>query len=217
MKKFKFMSVVASILAVVLLAGCGSDERAPYIEALEEADQTSIAGLGTWLGEHRERIDELFEIDEVHVDLEGDELEWEQVRNFDDEFLDHWSFEADGEDITITFVWDVEAATANPFATERAALVEWFDVVIEMMEEIDVERPLMFLATLGGFLTGTNSALEDGTISGYVRVPIENTISSIQEVHDLVLQDFDEPDLDLVEIRDITIGFLTDMQEIFID
>jgi len=113
MKRFKFMSVVAPILAVVLLVGCGGDERAPYIEALEEADQTTIAGLGYWLVEHSERIEELFEIDEVHVDLDGEELEWSQVRDFNDEFLDHWSFEADGEDITITFVWDYEAATAR--------------------------------------------------------------------------------------------------------
>jgi len=122
MKKFK-LGFIASILAVALLAGCGGDERVAYIEALEAADQTTILGLGTWMVEHEESIIELFEIDEIHTDREGEELEWETVRHFEDHFLDHWSFEADGEYITFTFVWDYEAATArSPLFDEH---LEW--------------------------------------------------------------------------------------------
>jgi len=217
MKKFKFLSLLIPVFTLALLTGCGSDERTPYINSLEELDQTSLTTLIEWLDENDESIEELFEVEMINVDLDGEELDWEQVLNFREEFFESWSFDVDGEDLVFSFTWDYEAATANPFATQRAGLVDWFDAVIEIMEDIDVDNPMMFIASLGGFLNGTNNALNDGSISGYARVPVENTVSSLQEVHDFVLQNLSASDLDLVDVRDTTIEFLTDMQAIFID
>ena len=217
MKRFKFLNLLVPIFVVALLAGCDSDERAPYIEALENANQTTLSSLEDWFIENEERIDELFEIDEIHVDLDGTELQWSQVSGFADEFFEAWSFEVDGEYLTFTFTWDYEAATANPFAAENLIIVEWFDVVIEMMEDIDVENSMLFLATLGGFISGTTNALDDPSITAYFRIPIEGTLDFLQEVHDIILQEFDDPTLDLAEIRDIVIDTLQGMRAIYAD
>ena len=227
MKKVKLSGIFLSILAIFLLVGCNGDDGAYYIEQLEELDRTDLAALNNWLDDNEESMEELFEIVDIRVDFEGNELDLvSQVLGLDIYYFDRWSFEVDDDTITFTYRWDYESATAepepeeiiDPLAADNAILAAWIgEDLIPLFEDIDVEGVLMFTATTGGILSGVRSTLEDSNASEYLRTQIELVLSFIEEIQTLVVQNIDNDELDLVEVRDIVLETLAEMRDLFID
>ena len=242
MKKIKFLSIILSILTIFLLAGCNSDEKESYIEQLEELDRSDLASLNSWLDDNEDNMEELFEIVHIRVDFEGNELDFiSQVLGLDIYYFDSWSFEVDDDTITFTYRWDYESATVvpepeevepeedepeevvpgevvDPFAADNEILASWIgDDLIPLFEDIDVEGVLMFTATTGGIIHGVRSTMEDSNASEYLSTQVEIVISFIEEIQTLVVENFDNDDLDLVEVRDIVIETLTEMRSLFVD
>ena len=222
MKRVKFLSIVLSIVIVLLLQAC--DNREYYIEQLEELDRNDLVALNRWLDDNEESMEDLFELVDLRVDLAGNELDLaSQVLGLDLDYFERWSFDLVDDTITFLYIWDYEGATAvpeeiiNPLAADNERLANWISDAIPIFEEIDVDEPLMFITTIGGFITGTRSTLEGISASDYVTTQIKNVISFLEEANALVAQSFDDEELDLVEVRDIIIATLTEMKNLFLE
>ena len=230
MKKVKFLSVVLAIFTIILLFGCGSDLREYYIEQLEELDRGDLVALNRWLDDNEESMDDLFEFAHIRVDFEGNELDFaSQVLGLEIDYFDRWSFAVVDDVITFTYRWDYESATAaleeeiiediaDSLASDNEWLASWIseDVIVQF-EEIDVEDPLMFIATTGGFITGVRSTLDDLTASDYLIMQIDHVVSFIEEVQIVVIQNIDNETLELAEIRDLIIGTLNEMSDLLLE
>ena len=129
MKKMKFLGIVLSMLAVVILWGCGGDNREAYIEELEGLSRTDLAALEDWLDENDESLNDLFTIRHDYVDVEGESLNASQVSELDIELFDRWDFEAeeDGDRLTFIYTWDYAAFMREYYA----------QLIIEQLEELD--------------------------------------------------------------------------------
>ena len=228
MKRVKFISIVLSIL--IILSGCGNDDRGYYIEQLEELDKDDLSALNRWLDDNEESMMDLFEFVNVRVDLEGNELDLiSQVLGLDSYYFDSWSFEIDDDTIIFTYIWDYESATAileeespedvaSLLAADNEWLANWIgEDVIPQFEEIDVENPLGFTATTSGFISGIRSTLNDLYASEYLISQVDHIVSFIEEVQDLVIQNVDNETLDLTEVRDIIIETLNEMRDLLLD
>jgi len=207
---------------VLLLQAC--DNREYYIEQLEELDRNDLVALNRWLDDNEESMEDLFELVDLRVDLAGNELDLaSQVLGLDLDYFERWSFDLVDDTITFLYIWDYEGATAvpeeiiNPLAADNERLANWISDAIPIFEEIDVDEPLMFITTIGGFITGTRSTLEGISASDYVTTQIKNVISFLEEANALVAQSFDDEELDLVEVRDIIIATLTEMKNLFLE
>lgn len=128
------------------------------------------------------------------------------------DYLDqHESYSATEPNLDISDISEEMIA----FEADNARLADWIGDVILQFEEIDVERPLMFIATTGGFITGIRSTLPELNASDYVKSQVEIVTEFIENVQDIVVENLDNEDLDLVEVRDIILETLVSMQEIF--
>jgi len=116
--------------------------------------------------------------------------------------------EDEDEDETVEEVEDL-------FAADNEMLANWLDELISQIEEVDVESPLMFIATIGGIVSGTRSVLEGSNASAYAEAQIENILEFLEGVNGLVVQNIDDESLDLSEMRDNTVEALNDMRERF--
>jgi len=222
MKKMKFLSLFLSIFTLLLLSACGNDNRQAYIDQLETLDRTDLSALNNWLDENDETMYELFEFVNIRVDLEGNELDFmSQVLGLDIDYFESWSFEVEDDVLTFTYIWDYERANyvpevVDPLAADHSVLVAWISGdIMPFIEDINVEEPRLFWASLAGFISGTRTTLEDLNISVYLETQINNVLNFLEDISSLVLQNVDDPDLDLTEVRDIILESLTDMLEIF--
>ena len=228
MKKVKFLSIVLAILTIFLFSGCNSDDREYYIEQLEDLDREDLVALNSWLDDNEENLGALFEFVNVRVDRNGNELDFvTQVLPLDNDYFDSWSFEINNNTITFTYIWDYERATAVPeekeipeevgrqLTIDNEWLANWIgEDVIPQFEEINVENPLSFTATTGGFISGIRSTLNDLNASEYLVVQIDHIVSFIEDVQSLVVENVDNETLDLVEIRDTIIETLNEMRDL---
>ena len=232
MKKIKFLSIILSIHTIFLLSGCGDDNREYYIEQLEELDRGDLTALNSWLDDNEESMGDLFEFVNVRVDLEGNELDFvSQVLGLDSDYFDSWFFEVLNDDtIIFTYIWDYERATAvleeeeipeeftDSLTSDNEWLANWIsEDVIPQFEEIDVENPLGFTATTGGFISGIRSTLNNLNASDYLISQVDHIVSFIEEVQSLVVQNADNEILDLVEIRDVIIETLNEMRDLLLE
>ena len=234
----KIKNIILFVPTIFLLIGCGSDAREYYLEQIEELDRGDLQALNEWLDDNEESMDELFDIVNIRVDLEGNELESSQSLGLDSYYFDSWSFAHDDDTLTFTYTWDYEAATAveealeeeeisgdadvaneilDAMAADNEMLAGWVDEIIVQFEDINVEDPLFFTTTIGGFLSGSRSAIEDLNVSVYALAQIDNVLSFIDDVQGLVIQNLDDDDLDLEEARDIMIETLEGMRDTLLE
>lgn len=127
MKRILKLALI-SMFSLVLVA-CSGDNRAEYIEQLEELNRNDLAALENWLAENDENLSEYFNITRRYVDVVGEALDYaSQVSGLDSEFFHSWDFEieedseADIEDLILIFTWDYEAHVAAQMAAQIEAL-----------------------------------------------------------------------------------------------
>lgn len=110
MKKFNCLIPFLLIFAVFILVGCNNDNRASYINQLEDLERTNLEYLNDWLADNSETLDDLFEVVEIHLDQYGTELDYvEQVGQLENEDLLSWDFEVEEDEITFVYVWTYTA------------------------------------------------------------------------------------------------------------
>jgi len=234
MKKFKFSSMILPILAIFLLLSCDTLEYYAgenNIDQLEELDRTDLVALNNWLYDNEEDMGDLFNFVHIRVDLVGNELDYmSQVIGLDFYYFDSWSFHIGDDTITFTYRWDYERAMATPveeedpveigdiLAADNERLANWIsEDVIPQFEDINVEDPDMFIETTGEFIAGIESTLYDLNASNYVTSQIEHIVAFIEDVQNVVLENSDEEELDLEEVRDIILDSLIEMKNLFIE
>ena len=110
---------------------------------------------------------------------------------------------------------EAEEQVDDLFGDDNEMLANWLGDLIEQIEEINVEDPLMFVTMLGGMVSGTRSALEGSTVSFYVSGQVENVLEFLEGVSGIVVEHFDDESLDLAEMRDNMVDALSEMRERF--
>lgn len=226
MKNIKILTAFLwTVVTMVLLVGCGgADERQEFLDGLKEIDQTEIVALDAWIDENYQQMYDLFEVVDVHVDLAGNVLDFEtQVASLTLKYYDSWSFDVADDVLTFTHRWDYEQAMldleeehANSVTTDDDILYNWLTGdVIPFVEDITLENPLHFFASLAGFVSGTRNMLEDLNTSAYLDSQIELVLTFFDDTNSLVLEHQDDDTLDLAEIQSIMLTTLEGMRDIF--
>ena len=106
-----------------------------------------------------------------------------------------------------------EDETVDPLAADNERLINWINTLVLEMEEMGVEDRLSFVTSLAGIISGSEAAMEEVNISTYLSGQMDNILEIFRELRDFVNANDDET-LDLVEMRDFTIGTLNGLIDV---
>ena len=111
MKKLISFTLIALLATLTLTACEGEDNRVDtYLGRLDAIDQTDLRELNYWFSENAESIDELFNIRQYYVDVDGSALDYEtQVSGLDQDRFVGWAVDVNEEQyrLTFTYIWDI--------------------------------------------------------------------------------------------------------------